>query len=335
MNLTPKSEYVKFTAITHKISNNLELQDSIKPEKVEFSSVNFNSVLQWQPGRHISSSTVYFVQYKMYGEKEWIKKMECWGIDEFFCDLTQETSDVREPYYGRVKAVSSGIHSDWNTSWRFIPWWETKIGPPLLKMNPCNRSIEVEIKAPSSPYKGKNGRKISMKKYYDLSYRVFITHNSMCGTHKLYEGKNRIIKIENLTPGTKCCFIAETYLPVLDRSSEHSSELCTVPLVKVGVTVLRQWRATVSLFFTHATPLTEKFLKNNTLLNVSLYGPFKEHHYLLPHQKKLHNMISTPGLLRSGPYMLELIPRGAQDYLYFRKHAEAWLFSQAFNTYGN
>ncbi|XP_029452774.1 interleukin-22 receptor subunit alpha-2-like [Rhinatrema bivittatum] len=213
-----------------RVSKNLELQDSIKPEKVEFNSLNFNSLLQWQPRRHIRNDTVYFVQYKVYGQQEWTNKMDCWGIDELFCDLTQEMSDVREPYYGRVKAVSSCIHSDWNTSWRFIPWWETKVGPPLLKMNPCNRSIEIEIKAPSSPYKGKNGRNISMKKYHDLLYRIFIINHSVPGKHKMYEGRKKMIKIENLTPGTTCCVVAETYLPVLDRSSEYSSVLCTAPL---------------------------------------------------------------------------------------------------------
>lgn len=43
-----------------------DLQNSIKPQKVEFHSLNFNNTLHWQPGRAgEAKAAVYFVQYKV------------------------------------------------------------------------------------------------------------------------------------------------------------------------------------------------------------------------------------------------------------------------------
>ena len=61
-----------------------------------------------------------------YGERQWKNKENCWGIQEFFCDLTNETSDIWEPYYGRVRTTLAGIHSGWTMTQRFTPWWESE-----------------------------------------------------------------------------------------------------------------------------------------------------------------------------------------------------------------
>ncbi|XP_010184761.1 PREDICTED: interleukin-22 receptor subunit alpha-2, partial [Mesitornis unicolor] len=107
------------------VVENQDLQDLIKPQKVEFRSLNFKSTLHWQPGRaRETRDTVYFVQYKTYGQSTWQNKDDCWGIQSHICDLTNETSDIREPYYGRVKAASADVYSDWTLSCRFTPWRE-------------------------------------------------------------------------------------------------------------------------------------------------------------------------------------------------------------------
>ncbi|MBZ3884898.1 Interleukin-22 receptor subunit alpha-2 [Sciurus carolinensis] len=83
--------------------------DSLKPQRVQFRSRNFHNILHWQPGRTLTgNSSTYFVQYKMYGQRQWQNKEDCWGIQELFCDLTNETSDLQEPYYGREQQVYEG-----------------------------------------------------------------------------------------------------------------------------------------------------------------------------------------------------------------------------------
>uniref|UniRef100_A0A8C4UZS1 Interleukin-22 receptor subunit alpha-2 n=1 Tax=Falco tinnunculus TaxID=100819 RepID=A0A8C4UZS1_FALTI len=227
------------------------LQDLIKPRKVEFHSLNFNSTLHWQPGRARGArDTVYFVQYKVslcptaclkhlppfllflhrYGQSTWQNKDDCWGIQNHVCDLTNETSDIQEPYYGRVKATSTGVYSDWSVSCRFTPWQETMIGPPTVTVDHSNKSITLKLRAPRSPYRRKTGSKIPMTKYYDLLYKVFIINNLLDEQHRVlvYEGKDKVIKIEGLRPGVSYCIVAKTYVPMLDHSSAYSSKKCTV-----------------------------------------------------------------------------------------------------------
>ncbi|XP_057263595.1 interleukin-22 receptor subunit alpha-2 [Pezoporus wallicus] len=213
------------------VSENQDLQDSIKPQKVEFHSLNFNNTLHWQPGRaRDARDTVYFVQYKVYGQSTWQNKADCWGIQNRVCDLTNETSDIQEPYYGRVKAALAGIYSNWSLSCRFTPWRETVIGPPTIAVAHSSKSIILKLQAPRSPYKRKRGSKIPMTNYYDLLYQVFVINNLIDKQHKVlvYEGKHKIIKIEDLRPGVSYCIMAKTYVPMLDRSSAYSSKQCTM-----------------------------------------------------------------------------------------------------------
>ncbi|XP_027706404.1 interleukin-22 receptor subunit alpha-2 isoform X2 [Vombatus ursinus] len=207
------------------LRGSLPVQESQTPLRVEFRSFNLQSILHWHPGSASTpNNTVYFVQYKIYGEKEWTNKEECWGIYELSCDLTNETSDVQEPYYGRVKAASAGIHGNWNMTKRFIPWWETKIGPLSISVKQNNKSIQLTLHAPDSPYKRKKGGNISIQNYYELVYRVFITNNSL-DMQKVYEGTNDKVEVD-MMPGSNNCVVAEIYLPELDRSS-MSTEICT------------------------------------------------------------------------------------------------------------
>ncbi|NXI34636.1 I22R2 protein, partial [Galbula dea] len=213
------------------VLENWELQDSIKPQKVEFRSLNFHSTLHWQPGRaREARDVVYFVQYKVYGQSTWQNKDSCWGIQNRVCDLTEETSDIREPYYGRVKAMSAGVYSNWSLSCRFTPWQETIIGPPTVTVVHSNKSIMLKLQAPRSPFKRKKGSKIPMTNFYDLLYQIFIINNLLDEQQKVlvYEGKDKVIKIEDLKPGVSYCVMAKTYVPVLDRSSAYSSRQCTV-----------------------------------------------------------------------------------------------------------
>ncbi|KAM9000672.1 interleukin-22 receptor subunit alpha-2-like [Sarcophilus harrisii] len=201
------------------------VQESLSPLKVEFQSLNLQSILHWYPGSAFNpSNTVYFVQYKIYGESQWKTKEECWGIRELFCDLTNEMSDVKESYYARVKAVSAGIHMNWSTTKRFNPWWETKIGAPSLKMIQSNKSIQLILQAPNSPYKNKAGRNISIQHYYELVYRMSVANNSQDKKQKVYEGPSHEVEMDMIFGSTNC-LVAEIYLPDINRSSE-STEIC-------------------------------------------------------------------------------------------------------------
>ncbi|XP_042669628.1 interleukin-22 receptor subunit alpha-2 isoform X1 [Centrocercus urophasianus] len=233
------------------VLENRDLQDAIKPRGVRFYSLNFNNTLRWLPGRAgEGETTLYFVQYKVYGQSKWQNKEECWGIQSHFCDLTEETSDAYEAYYSRVQAASTDVRSDWSLSCRFTPWRETMIGPPTIKVVHSNKFVILKLQAPRSAYKRKRGSMIPMTNYYDLLYQVFIINNLLDGlSHRhtcmtscfsslclkqhsvlVYEGKDKVIKIEDLRPGISYCIVARTSVLVLGRSSAYSNRQCTVLL---------------------------------------------------------------------------------------------------------
>ncbi|XP_014636547.1 PREDICTED: interleukin-22 receptor subunit alpha-2 [Ceratotherium simum simum] len=200
---------------------------SLRPQRVHFQSHNFHNVLHWRPGRACTgNSSLYFVQYKMYGQRQWNNKADCWGIQEFFCDLTNETSDIQEPYYGRVRTAWAGILSGWTMTQRFMPWWETKIDPPVMNIIQVNGSLLVILHAPNLPHRDQKGENVSMEDYYELVYRVFIINNSLEKERKVYEGAHRVVEIEALTPHAVYCIVAEIYQPMLDRRSQRSGERC-------------------------------------------------------------------------------------------------------------
>uniref|UniRef100_A0A8C3NXZ8 Interleukin-22 receptor subunit alpha-2 n=1 Tax=Cyanoderma ruficeps TaxID=181631 RepID=A0A8C3NXZ8_9PASS len=222
--------YHSFLSAALLVLENQDLQDSIKPQKVEFHSLNFNTTLHWQPGwAREARDALYFVQYKVYGQSMWQNKDECWGISSHVCDLTHETSDIQEPYYSRVRAALAGVYSNWTLSCRFTPWRETVIGPPTVTVAHSNKSITVKLQAPRSPYKRKRGSKIPMTNYYDLLYQVFIINNSLDGVRKIMgTWKEKVIEIQDLRPGVSYCIVAKMYMPMLDHSSAYSSRQCTV-----------------------------------------------------------------------------------------------------------
>uniref|UniRef100_A0A2K5QY36 Interleukin-22 receptor subunit alpha-2 n=1 Tax=Cebus imitator TaxID=2715852 RepID=A0A2K5QY36_CEBIM len=222
--------------------------ESLKPQRVRFQSQNFHNILQWQPGRVLTgNSSVYFVQYKIMRSshqkpggcwhhtscnflgcrtrRQWKNKEDCWGIQELFCDLTNETLDIQEPYYGRVRAASAGSYSDWSLTPRFTPWWETKIDPPVMNITQVNGSLLVILHAPNLPYRYQKEKNVSIEDYYELVYRVFIINNSLEKEKKVYEGTHRVVEIEALPPHSSYCVVAEIYQPMLDRS-QRSEERC-------------------------------------------------------------------------------------------------------------
>ncbi|XP_037669740.1 interleukin-22 receptor subunit alpha-2-like [Choloepus didactylus] len=165
-------------------------------------------------------------QRNLYGQRQWKNKQGCWGIQGLFCDLTNETSDIQEPYYARVRTASAGVFSGWSVTRRFTSWWETTIDPPAMKITPLNGSLLVVLRAPDLPYKDQKGKNISMENYYGLVYRVFIINNSLEKEQKVYEGTHRAVRIEAPAPRAAYCVVAEMYRPVFDSSSQRSEETC-------------------------------------------------------------------------------------------------------------
>ncbi|KAM6964881.1 interleukin-20 receptor subunit alpha, partial [Aplochiton taeniatus] len=84
-----------------------------RPVDVFFSSVNLRNILQWHAGKGTPSSTRYTVQYAIYGDRvpggggrvRWRGTPRCRDTVLTWCDLSNETADLEEGYFARVKAL--------------------------------------------------------------------------------------------------------------------------------------------------------------------------------------------------------------------------------------
>ncbi|XP_051880845.1 interleukin-22 receptor subunit alpha-2-like [Pristis pectinata] len=198
-----------------------------EPQQVNFKSTDFYNVLQWQKGSHYSNNAVYIVQYKMYGERQWNNKTECWKIRRTYCDLTQETKHFMEPHFARVQAQTANGQSNWVMSERIIPFWETAVGPPRIKLIPQARSILVKLLIPRTPFRSKNGSWITLDKLYnDVEYLIEISSNLVDNRSELYTATGITLNIRNLKPKTTYCVRAQIKIPIFSKVSEYGGKKC-------------------------------------------------------------------------------------------------------------
>uniref|UniRef100_A0AAQ4R145 Interleukin 22 receptor, alpha 2 n=1 Tax=Gasterosteus aculeatus aculeatus TaxID=481459 RepID=A0AAQ4R145_GASAC len=137
------------------------------PTGVRFDSVDYRNVVHWTPASN-SCSLQYHVQWKIYGEPQWLDAPGCQRIHKTRCDLSAVTSDPREWYYARVHASCrpSG-KTAWALSPRFSPRWDTEISPPVLRLEVTKRGIVVRVKPP---------RLTVRKKHGDLLHEIYLIH---------------------------------------------------------------------------------------------------------------------------------------------------------------
>ncbi|KAM8860113.1 interleukin-22 receptor subunit alpha-2 isoform 2-T2 [Spinachia spinachia] len=137
------------------------------PTEVRFDSVDYRNVVHWTPPSS-SSFLQYRVQWKIYGEPQWLDAPGCQRIQRTHCDLSAVTSDLREWYYARVHASSQpSSTSAWTLSPRFSPRWDTEISAPVLRLNATEGGVVVRVKPP---------RRTVHKKHSSLLYEIYLMH---------------------------------------------------------------------------------------------------------------------------------------------------------------
>ncbi|XP_053358286.1 interleukin-22 receptor subunit alpha-2 [Clarias gariepinus] len=217
-----------------------QLQDDMAPTQVEFHSLNFRNVLHWKhhaeapetpeapeapEASEAPDDLQYFVEFKVYGDKQWSVCEHCQAIHKLQCDLSHETSDPRQWYYARVQSRSSKGFSPWVTSARFYPQWDTTFSPPKIKLNVTQQGIVVWIKPPRTPQQGQKNSRISVTKLMKLMFRIYLMHNGKEQVHET-EGCQKKLLIEHLSPQTTYCVQAVTVMPLSDLTSPRSPRSC-------------------------------------------------------------------------------------------------------------
>ncbi|XP_066191143.1 interleukin-22 receptor subunit alpha-1 [Sylvia atricapilla] len=188
-------------------------------KRAAFSSTNFENILTWETEADIPPGTVFDVQYKQYGEKSWHTKKECQSITQLFCNLSQETENFREHFYGRVRAT--GCSPSWVRSERFEPRKETIIGAPQVEHIPYVRSIKFLIRPPFTPLRGEEGQQLTVEDIYSkfgaVDYHLTIFNQR---THQQWTKNehNKEFEVSNLDPDTE--YNGTVYICLQQRRSK-------------------------------------------------------------------------------------------------------------------
>ncbi|XP_035276624.1 interleukin-20 receptor subunit alpha [Anguilla anguilla] len=203
------------------------------PQAVRFSSYNLRNVLEWSPGDGTGNRTRYTVQYAIYGDGEknknrvvWRTKRQCMDTLQTLCDLSNETRDLEEEYYGRVKALSAAGASKWITTSRFIPKRQTTFGPPIVKVTVAERKLIVKLKGPMRWKIGNSTKEQSLAKYYpQMMYNVSI-HNNNTKKKMIFLLHNNSLEYGLLNYSTEFCVSAKVLFLSLTFQSQASHDQC-------------------------------------------------------------------------------------------------------------
>ncbi|XP_036405307.1 interleukin-20 receptor subunit alpha [Megalops cyprinoides] len=203
------------------------------PQDVQFSSCNLRNVVEWRPGNRTGNGTQYTVQYAIYGDGEkdrervvWRTMKQCMDVVQTSCDLSNETRNLDDQYYARVRVTGPNEVSKWATTAKFFPKLDTTFGPPIVKVTVKERSITIKLKGPMR-WKTVNSKKeYSMAKYYrHMMYNVSVYNNRTKQT-LLYHINNSSMELGVLDFSTEYCVSARALFTSLDYKTQESDRRC-------------------------------------------------------------------------------------------------------------
>ncbi|XP_056416101.1 interleukin-22 receptor subunit alpha-1 [Hyla sarda] len=196
--------YLVFNLISVHICQNCQ---NFSTYDVTFNSTNFEYILHWS--KHDLGSDVSFnVQYKRYGQPEWLLLHDCQNITRENCNLTNAITGDEEhfmdnQYFGRVMALSPNCTSDWVTSKRLNPRVDTCLILPKLSYTPNVNSITILIPTPYIPIRGRDKQPVTVEDLYKNDtfeyHLIFLNSEKQVKWQKTQT--ERLFKVTGLSPG--------------------------------------------------------------------------------------------------------------------------------------
>lgn len=122
-----------------------------------------------------------------------------------WCDLSNETWDLEQGYYARVRAVSRRASSKWVSTLRFDPKSDTSFGPPLVSVEINDNSAIITLKGPMRHWPNNQTPLVSMATLYP---------------HMMYN-----LSINN-THHSKTSYFPVVSSPYIHRLMEYNTEYC-------------------------------------------------------------------------------------------------------------
>ncbi|XP_005544498.1 interleukin-22 receptor subunit alpha-1 isoform X3 [Macaca fascicularis] len=196
-------------------------------QHVKFQSNNFENILTWDSGPEGTPDTVYSIEYKTYGERDWVAKKGCQRITRKSCNLTVETGNHTELYYARVTAVSAGGRSATKMTDRFNSLQHTALKPPDVTCIPKVRSIQMIVHPTPTPIRAGDGHRLTLEDiFHDLFYHLELQVNRTYQMVNHLGGEQREYEFFGLTPDTE--FLGTIMICVPTWSKKSAPYMCRV-----------------------------------------------------------------------------------------------------------
>ncbi|XP_048860531.1 interleukin-20 receptor subunit alpha isoform X2 [Brienomyrus brachyistius] len=204
------------------------------PQDVKFKSVNLQNIVEWSPGPGTPKGTWYTVEYAIYGEEDkaapgqevWRGVKACKKLRKTWCDLSDETSDLEEKYYARVRAVDKNGSSEWNHTDRFDPFLDTTFGPPVVNIVVNERHMFVNLTGPMR-WSNKESNE-PMAEYYPGSLMLYSlsVHNNRSGQTEIHllDSTSKELLLQDFN--NLYCISASVYFSSLPIKTQVSSKHC-------------------------------------------------------------------------------------------------------------
>ncbi|XP_077367501.1 interleukin-20 receptor subunit alpha [Festucalex cinctus] len=202
------------------------------PVNVTFSSLNLRNVLKWDPGHQTPAGTRYSVEFAFYGDSvggsqgNWRPVPWCRETEATWCDLTRETWDAEQGYYGRVRAVGSAP-SEWvRTHMRFVPKLDTRFGTPQISVEVKDNNALVYLSGPIRYQADHHAPPISMASLYpQMHYNVSVYNSRQERVHH-FPVTSSPFKYRLLDFEMEYCFSAKVRFISLDFHCHQSEMHC-------------------------------------------------------------------------------------------------------------
>nr|XP_060626377.1 interferon alpha/beta receptor 1 [Anolis sagrei ordinatus] len=231
------------------------------PENLKVHALNMKCVLSWD---NLYERNMSFLVQGQYGHrlrsspdisKNWVNISGCENVQTAHCDISGFV-DFTGIYYFQVRAVENHKKSPWSKMRRFEPHRDNNLGPPSIKLNASEDSLQIYVAGPGEVENN------SMSKIYPLTYQIWFWPNSSYNKKKEFVDKTSPpYVISGLSASTLYCVQVQAFAQQYSKSSNFSNVDCIetskgnssavyVPVV-VFVTVILLIVGLI--YFTHCT----------------------------------------------------------------------------------
>ncbi|XP_057258738.1 tissue factor [Pezoporus wallicus] len=208
---------------------------------ITWSSINFKTILHWQP-----KPSGYLYTVEIHGQTSDTRK-KCILTAETECDVTDLLRNVRETYTAHILSVaSSGMDNleepPFAVSEKFTPYSQTVLGKPEIQNYTQKGSkLNVVFQDPLTPYTFPNGSFQSIRDIFqnDLEYKIYYWKDQSSGKKDAITKSHKFE--ERVDSSKNYCFYIQGIIPSRSekRNGQESMVLCT----SIGRNILDEYGA--------------------------------------------------------------------------------------------